>query len=92
MNTLKISDTLMEQPTHPTTTASNKVAKLDLFHRERYKLKDWLLQFNLYFKFKDGKIDDDNKACLVALYMRGTAARWVKPHLMKYMDEGNHDD
>ena len=73
------------------TRKGTKVAKLDLYHRDRSKLEDQLLQFNLFFKFKDDYVDDDNKVSLVATYMQGTAAKQIKPYLIKYIDSDNNN-
>ena len=73
------------------TRKGTKVAKLDLYYRDRSKLEDQLLQFDLFFKFKDDYVDDDDKVSLVATYMRGTAAKQIKPYLIKYIDSDNND-
>ncbi|KAF2274103.1 uncharacterized protein EI97DRAFT_479338 [Westerdykella ornata] len=85
-----MSDTSMHTP-NQTQGGKSKVAKPDLYFGDCNKLEDWLLQFNLFFKFNDDNIDDDDKASLVASYMRGQAAKWVKLYLIKYMDDKNDD-
>ena len=85
----------MNNPTQARTDGTNasgtKVAKPDLFHGDRLKLEDWLLQFDLFFKFEDDRVNDKDKASLMASYMRGAALKWVQPYLKKYMDNGNSD-
>jgi hypothetical protein len=36
-------------------------------------------------------VEDDDKACLVASYLRGTAQTWVTPYLTKYLNSDNDD-
>jgi len=73
-------------------TKSTKVARPDLYFGDRKKLEDWILQFDLYFKFADDEVDDIEKASFVATFMRGHAANWVKPYLVKYLDPTNNED
>jgi hypothetical protein len=68
---------------------ATKVARPDLFYRDRNKLKGWLLQWDLFFKFEDENVENDDKACLVASYLRGTAQTWVTPYLTKYLNSDN---
>jgi hypothetical protein len=70
----------------------NKVARPDLYHGDRTKLKEWILQFDLYFKFNGASMDDDDYAAFMASFMRGAAAKWVRPYLIKYMDDTNEED
>jgi hypothetical protein len=55
------------------TARSIKVATPNYFYSDRNKLKEWLLQFNLYFTFQGSKLKDDHQVPLMATYMRGTA-------------------
>jgi hypothetical protein len=87
-----MSDTSMNTPTSHTRSGGTKVAKPDLFHGDRLKLEDWLLQFDLFFKFEEDHVDADDRASLMASYMRGAALKWVQPYLKKYMDDNNDDD
>lgn len=61
------------------------VAKPDLYHGERNKLDDWLLQFDLFFEFQGGKVAENKRVTLAASYMRGAAFKWIKPFLQQYM-------
>jgi hypothetical protein len=70
----------------------NKVARPDLYHGDRTKLEEWILQFDLYFKFNGASMDDDDYAAFMASFMRGAAAKWVRPYLIKYMDDTNEED
>ncbi|KAF2280024.1 uncharacterized protein EI97DRAFT_477599 [Westerdykella ornata] len=69
-----MSDTSMHT-LNQTQGGKSKVVKPDLYFGDRNKLEDWLLQFDLFFKFNDDDINNDDKASLVALYMRGQAAK-----------------
>jgi hypothetical protein len=70
----------------------NKVARPNLYYGDRTKLKEWILQFDLYFKFNGASMDDDNYAAFMASFMRGAAAKWVRPYLIKYIDDTNEED
>ena len=85
-----MSDTPMDTPVE-TRGAQSKVAKPDLFYGDRAKLEDWLLQFDLYFKFAGDSVEDEDRATLAASYLRGPAAKWNRPYLMKYLDEDNNE-
>jgi hypothetical protein len=71
---------------------ASKVAKPDLYHGDRAKLEEWLLQMDLYFKFAADAVDDEDKVSFVTTYMRGDAHRWIKPYLTKYLDDNNSDE
>jgi len=86
LNPLKMSKTSTHNPAGM--ASRTRVARPDLYYGERSKLEDWLLQFDLFFKFEDD-VDDNNKAPLMASYLRGSAAVWVKPFLIKYMSSNN---
>ncbi|KAI1686157.1 reverse transcriptase [Pyrenophora tritici-repentis] len=86
-----MSDTPMNTP-NETSSSRTKVARPDLFHGDRHKLEDWILQFDLFFRFEDEKVDPTDRGLLMASYMRGTAATWIKPYLNKYMDDNDDDD
>jgi hypothetical protein len=47
---------------------------------------------DLYFKFNCANMDDDVYAAFMASFMRGAAAKWVRPYLLKYMDDDNNKD
>jgi hypothetical protein len=74
-----------------TKAGRNKVARPDLYHGDRTKLEEWVLQFDLYFKFNGADMDDDDYAAFMASFMRGAAAKWVRPYLLKYMDDDNNE-
>ena len=69
-----------------------KVAKLDLYYRDYYTLKDQLLQFDLYFKFRANDVKKDDYTSLVASYIRGDAAKQIRPFLIKYIGDEVKDD
>ena len=75
-----------------TKASSNKVARPDLYYGDRTKLEEWILQFDLYFKFNGENLDAIEHATFMASYMRGAAAKWVRPYLIKYMDDRNNED
>jgi Retrotransposon gag protein/Zinc knuckle len=92
LNTLKMSDISDTPNTSSNMHGGNfKTAKPDFYHGDRTKLEDWLLQMDLYFKFDGEKVDPVDKVSLATTYMRGPAAQWIKPYLIKYMDENNHE-
>ena len=82
----------MDTPAQTSHGKATRVAKPDLFYGDRHELEGWLLQWDLFFKFEDENVDDVDKACLVASYMRGWAQTWVKPYLTKYLDSNNNED
>jgi hypothetical protein len=86
-----MSDTSMNTP-NETKASRNKVARPDLYHGDRTKLEEWILQFDLYFKFNGADMDDDDYAAFMASFMRGAAAKWVRPYLLKYMDDKNNEE
>ena len=55
------------------------VAKPDLYHGERNKLEDWLMQVDLFFEFDGAKIPVSKRVALVTTYMRGRGAQSPKP-------------
>ncbi|KYG40125.1 hypothetical protein M433DRAFT_160878, partial [Acidomyces richmondensis BFW] len=54
----------------PDDNSASKVAKLDFYYGDRYKLSDWLNQMNLYFLFND---ITRNKTLFATTYLRGRA-------------------
>ena len=56
-----------------------KVAKPDMFYRDRYKLDDWLNQVLLYFVIEG--VPETKQALTVASYLRGDAQQWIRPRL-----------
>lgn len=69
-----------------------KVAQPDLYHGERNKLEDWLMQLQLYLTFQGGAIPDKKHTAFAITYMRGRAQKWVNPFLKRYMDEPDDED
>ena len=68
------------------------VSKPDLYHGERHKLDDWLIQWDLFFLFQGEKIPGNRRVVLVASYMRGQAFKWIKPYLQQYnQGDATHD-
>jgi hypothetical protein len=78
--------------TESTGTDPRKIAKPDFYHGDRTKLEAWLLQWDLFFKLADDKVDDTDKVSLMASYLRGEASRWINPYLKKYLDEANEEE
>lgn len=88
---------ITDDQTTPSSAPSNqshglKVAKPDLYHGDRSKLEDWLLQFDLFFTFQGSTIQEDQKTKLAASYMRGQAFRWIKPFIKNKMDETSTEE
>ena len=68
---------------------SIKVAKPDLYYGERSLLEDWILQIDLFFKFSGSLIAPKDRVTFATTYMRGRAQRWIKPYLVKYLNNQN---
>ena len=68
---------------------SIKVAKPDLYYGERSLLEDWILQIDLFFKFSGSPIAPKDRVTFATTYMRGRAQRWIKPYLVKYLNNQN---
>jgi hypothetical protein len=49
------------------------VNKPDLYHGDRAKLDDWLMQWDLFFMFQGEKVPKEKRVTLVSSYMRGNA-------------------
>jgi len=63
-------------------TQQIKVAKPDLFYKERKKLQMFISQLKLYFFFNTPDFPDkDRKIMFAATYLWGTAAQWFEPYL-----------
>jgi hypothetical protein len=54
-------------------TNNINVNKPDLYHGDRAKLNDWLMQWDLFFMFQGEKVPKKKRVTLVASYMRGKA-------------------
>ena len=78
----------------PTSNYRNrtKVAKLDLYYRDRNTLEDQLLQFNLYFKFRVDDIELNNQISLATSYIREDIAKQIRPFLIKYIGDSTKDN
>jgi hypothetical protein len=37
-------------------------------------------------------MDDDDYAAFMVSFMRGAAAKWVRPYLLKYIDNNNNKE
>jgi hypothetical protein len=68
----------------PAYTSGMNVNKPDLYHGERSKLDDWLMQWDLFFTFQGEKVPEIKRVVLVASYMRGKAFQWIKPFVQQY--------
>jgi hypothetical protein len=71
-----------------TVTPTNNVIvnKPDLYHGDRTKLDDWLMQWDLFFLFQGEKIPENKRVVLASSYMRGNAFKWIKPFIQQYND------
>ena len=65
---------------------SVKIAQPDLYHGERKKLEEWLMQVQLYLRFYD-TVPAKQHTAVAITFMRGDAQKWVQPHLQKYLDD-----
>ena len=69
-----------------------KVAKPNLYYRDRNILKDQLLQFDLYFKFRANDVEPNDYTALATSYIRGDAAKQIYPFLIKYIGDSTKDN
>ena len=78
----------------PTSNYRNKtkVAKPNLYYGDRNTLKDQLLQFDLYFKFGADNVEPDDQTSLITTYIRGDAAKQIRPFLIKYIGDRLKDN
>jgi hypothetical protein len=58
-----------------TSTNSYKITKPNFYYSNYIKLKAWLLQWDLFFKLTNNKINNTNKISLITSYLRGEASR-----------------
>lgn len=72
----------------------NDARKPDDYYGDRRHTEAWLLQLDLYFFETEKYTEDKKKTVFAATYMRGDAAKWIKPYLTKYlgMDHDNEDE
>jgi hypothetical protein len=49
------------------------VNKPDIYHGDRDKLNNWLMQWDLFFMFQGEKVPELKRVTLVSSYMRGKA-------------------
>ena len=71
--TLKISNTKIDTPAFYAIKVTSKSNKPNIYNRERYKLKDQLLQVNCYFYLKGDKVNDNNTVVQATTFLRGNA-------------------
>jgi Retrotransposon gag protein/Zinc knuckle len=76
----------------PVYTSGMNVNKPDLYHGDRSKLDDWLMQWDLFFTFQGEKVPEIKRVVLVASYMRGKAFTWIKPFVQQYQAGEAPDD
>jgi hypothetical protein len=67
------------------------VNKPDIYHGDRDKLDNWLMQWDLFFMFQGEKVPELKRVTLVSSYMRGKALTWIKPFVLQY-NQGNAPD
>jgi hypothetical protein len=83
-----MSDTVTLTPER----SNGAIGKPDMYHGDRSKLEDWILQMDLFFKFARPDVKEGDKATLASTYMRGHVMRWIKPYLTRYMNEFNEPE
>ena len=86
------SDEEMTTPTVNDMTKEEaiKFSKPDLYHGERKGLDGWLLQVDLYLKYK--KTTEEKKTIFAAAYLRGDAEEWFKSYLRPYLEDGTDEE
>lgn len=71
--------------------SGTKPSKPDLFQGERYKLDNWLLQLDFYFRLSP-EIQEKDKVIIACSFLRGKTLTWVNTDLQKYMDGEAEDE
>lgn len=66
---------------------SPKIPIPEIYHGDRNKLDDWLMELEIYFRL-DKKVDARNQVLFAATLMRGQAQKWIKPYLKKMISGG----
>ena len=59
-----------------------KVAKPDLFYKDRHKYDNWIIQLNTYLMFN--KVKDNKKTAFAFTFIRGKAYYWLKPYFKEW--------
>jgi hypothetical protein len=66
--------------------------KIDYFHRNRAKLRAFLVQLKLAFAMnKEKYTDQPSKVLLAAAYLRGSAFAWFEPYASDYLENVDAD-
>ena len=65
-----------------------KINKSDIFDENRRKLKTWLIQIKLYFKFN--RVADEDKMTFATTYFCEQAEHWIQFMLKKYLNENRN--
>jgi hypothetical protein len=77
----------------PATGAIHKELKIqlpDTFHRERSKLKHFLMQVDLYIGFNMARFASDTEKVLwIATLLRGPALQWIQGYVEDYLHNNN---
>ena len=68
------------------------VNKPDVYHGEREKLDNWLMQWDLFFMFQGEKVPEDKRVTLASSYMRGKALTWIKPFILQFHQDEAPDE
>ena len=62
-----------------------KINKSDIFDKNWRKLKAWLIQIKLYFKFN--RVANDEKIFFATMYFREQIKHWIQFMLKNYLNE-----
>lgn len=72
----------------PDPIQQTKVAKPDLYYKDRKKLQIFLFQLELYFFFNTQDfLNEDWKIMFAAIYLWDIAAQWFEPYLKDWMQK-----
>src|SRR5438045_5078441 len=70
-----------------------KVPLLDPFHGDRSKLKQFLMQVDLYITFNQKKFKSDHsKAMWTSSFLKGTAFNWIETYIEDHLKNYSSND
>jgi hypothetical protein len=86
---LSSSGTTSTATLHKETSSQFKVTPLDLYYRDRKKLREFLNQVQLNFIFHPAAVDTPVKKVIYAVtFLRGAAFNWFKLYMKNQLKNG----
>ena len=76
----------------PVRSETRKVGKVDYYYEVQLKLTSSSSRRTCSSRFDNDITNDDDKAALAAAYSLINAVRWIKPYLIKSMDDSDKDE